>query len=75
MTKTYILRCYFYDFDILVKPFKKRYITKDGGNEMKKILYSLAALAFAVAVLASARTAYADVLFEHEFREELGGVA
>lgn len=41
---------------------------------MKKILYLLAALVFTVAVLASARTAYADVLFEHEFREEQGGV-
>jgi len=41
---------------------------------MRKIIYLLAALALAVTFLASARTAYADVLFEHELREERGGV-
>jgi len=41
---------------------------------MKKVLFSLAALAFAVAFLASTRTAYADLLFEHEHREERNGI-
>jgi len=41
---------------------------------MRKILYSLAVLVFALAFLASTRTAYAKVLFEHHHREEQGGV-
>jgi len=41
---------------------------------MKRFFYSLAVLALAVVFLASTRTAYADVLFEHESREERGGV-